>query len=74
MNMQNKLYTIQFSHHLMADSQPVPKQQSQNPEIVNFTKFPQKTELLEKFKLPAKRGFELMETRFLPPGQAPLIN
>jgi len=30
MNMQNKLYTIQFSHHLMTDLQPVRKQQSWN--------------------------------------------
>jgi len=36
MNMQNKLYTIQFSHHPMTDSQPVPKQQSQNPELTDF--------------------------------------
>jgi len=28
MTMQNKLYTIQFSHHLMTDSQPVPQQRS----------------------------------------------
>jgi len=56
--MQNKLYTIQFSHHPMTDLQPVPEQQSQNPELVdfaNFTKLPKKTELLEKFKLPEKR-------------------
>jgi len=46
--------------------QPIPKQQSWNPEItdfVNFAKFPQKTELLEKFKLLDKRGFELTEVR-----------
>jgi len=32
MNMQNKLYTMSFFYHLMTDSQPVPKQQSQNSE------------------------------------------
>jgi len=43
--MQNKLYTIQFSHHLMTDSQPVTEQQSRNPEhkdFVNFTELPKK--------------------------------
>jgi len=40
---------------------------------VNFAKFLRKTELLEEFKLPDKRGFELTEKRrkkkklFLPP-------
>jgi len=53
-NMQTKLYTRQSSHHPMTDSQPVPQQQSQNPKLTDFAK---KTELLEKFKLPEKRGF-----------------
>jgi len=78
MNMQNKLYTIHFSHHLMTDSQSVPEQQSWNIKLVNFAKFPKKTELQGKFDLPDKRGFELMETsragRFLPPGQLSFIN
>ena len=30
---------------------------------MNFIKLPKKTELPEKFKLLAKRGFNLMETR-----------
>jgi len=30
---------------------------------VNFAKLPKKTKLPEKFELPAKRGFELMEMR-----------
>jgi len=45
----------------MTDSQPVPKQGLRNPEIedfTDFTKFPTKTELPEKFELLAKRGFE----------------
>jgi len=39
-----------------------------------------KTKLLEKFKLPAKRGLEITEKskktedRFLPPSHPPLIN
>ena len=36
MNMQNKLYRIQFSHHLMTNTQSVPEQRSRNLEIVNF--------------------------------------
>jgi len=65
-NMQNKLYIIQFSHRLMTDLQPVLEQQSWNPEIMNFasfTKLPKKTKLPEKFKLPAKRGLKPMEMR-----------
>jgi len=31
--MQN---TIQFSHHMMTDLQPVPKQWLQNPEHMDF--------------------------------------
>jgi len=55
----------------MTDSQPIPQQQSWDPEIVNFMK------LLNKFEFPDKRGFELMGTRkadFCPPSQPPFIN
>jgi len=64
--MQTKLYTMKFSHHPVANSQPVPEQQLQNPDIADFTnfrKFPKKTELPEKFELPGKRGFQLTATR-----------
>jgi len=82
MNMQSKLYTIQFSHHPMTDLQPVPRQQLQNLELANFAKLLKKTKLLEKSEISNKRGFELMEKRiktkelrgFLPPGQPPFIN
>jgi len=37
--MQKKLYTLQFSHHLITDSQSVPEQQSQNLELTDFTNF-----------------------------------
>ena len=66
MHMQNKLYTIQFSHHPITDLQSVPEKQSQNPELedfASFAKLPQKTTLLEKFELPDKRAFELTEMR-----------
>jgi len=36
MNMQNKLYTKQFTHSLMTKLQPLPKQRSQNPELEDF--------------------------------------
>jgi len=42
---------------MTTDSQPVPKQQSRNPEIANFAK------LHKKFKFLDKRGFKLMQTR-----------
>jgi len=35
-NMQNKLYTIKFSHYLMTILQPVPEQRAQNSETENF--------------------------------------
>jgi len=38
-DVQNKLYTIQFSHLPMTDSQLVPEQKSQNSEISNFANF-----------------------------------
>jgi len=48
----------------MPDSQPVPEQPSRKPEIADFVQnSPKKTELLEKFKLPYMRGFQLMEMR-----------
>jgi len=74
LNLQTKLYAIQFSHHLMTDSQSVPEQQLRNLEITdfeNFAKLPTKAKLPEKFKLLDKRGFEPTENkrhRFLPPG------
>jgi len=72
MNMQNKIHAIQFSHHLMNDSQSVPEQWSQNPKIMNFTKFQ------KKFKLPHQRGSELTETKraesFPTPSQRPFLN
>jgi len=80
MNLQNKLYTIQFSHHLMTYSLSVPEQQSQNPkhmDFANVTKFQKNTKLLENSELLDKRGFKLTEmrkTRFLAPGQPPFIN
>jgi len=64
MNMQSKLYTIQFAHCPMTDSQSVPEQRSWNPKLAdfaNFTEILKKTKLPEKFELPDKRGFELME-------------
>jgi len=78
-NIQNKLCTTQFSHYLTADLQPDPGQQLWNPELadlLNFTKSLKKTKLPEKFKLPDKRGFELMgmSKNFLPPSQLPFIN
>jgi len=39
MNMQNKLYTIQFSHHPMTDSVSVPKQPWRNAKLMNFATF-----------------------------------
>jgi len=57
MNMQNKLYTVQFSHHSMTDTQPVPEQQSWNPELANFVdlaKLPKKTKLTEKVQTPGQ--------------------
>jgi len=47
MNMQNKLYTIQFSHHLMTELQPVPELRPWNPELADFA---------EKFQLPKKEA------------------
>jgi len=61
MNMQNKLYTIQSSHHPKTDSQSVPEQRSWNPKLVvfvDFAKLIKKTKHPEKFKLLDKRGFE----------------
>jgi len=55
--MQNNCIQYNFSHHPMTDTQQVPEQRLQNPEITNFTKFP------KKFKLLDKRGFKLKEIR-----------
>ena len=62
-NNDNKLCNTQFSHHPMTDSQPVLKQWSRSPEIADFMKLLKKTKLPEKFELPDKRQFELMEMR-----------
>jgi len=79
MNMQNNLFKIEFSHHSVTDLQPVPEHRSWTPWIfANLMKFQKKVKLPERFELPDKRGFELLETRradsFLLPGQPPLIN
>jgi len=61
---------IEFSHLLMTNSQPVPKQLLWNPELADLRilwNSPKQTKLTEKFELPQKR-------RFLPPGQPPFIN
>jgi len=63
MHMQNKLYRTQFSHNVMTDSQPVPEQQPWNQKIMDFIKFPEKTIIPDKFELPDKRGFKLMDTK-----------
>jgi len=58
----------------MTDSQPVPQQRSQNLELadfMNFAKFPLKTKLLQKFGLPDKRGFQLIEKRIKEKGCLP---
>jgi len=66
------IYSTGFFQHLITDSQPLPKQQSWNPEITNFAKF------LKTFELPDKRGSELTETRrkdrFPPPSQPQFLN
>jgi len=49
--MQNKLYTIHFSHHPMTDSQSVFEQLSWNPELLDFVNF---AKLQKKIKLPEK--------------------
>jgi len=36
MNMQNKLYTIQFSHHPMIDLQSVPEKWSWKAKLTDF--------------------------------------
>jgi len=71
--MQNKLYTIQFSHHPMTDSQPVPEQKWRNLELADFVNFmepPKKTELPERFILTEKRGIN--KGRFLSPCPTPI--
>jgi len=50
MNMQKPLYTIQFSHLLTTDSQPVRKQRSWNLELRchEFYKIPKKDQTHRK--------------------------
>ena len=67
--MQNKLYTMPFSHHPMTKSQSVPKQQLRKPELTlfaNSAKLQKKTVLPEKFELMDKSGFELRAKRRAP--------
>ena len=59
MNMQNKLHTIQFSHHLITDLQSVPGQQPWNPALMDFANF---AKLMKKTKLLDKRGQVLIST------------
>jgi len=75
MNAQNKLSTVQFSHCPTTNSQPVPKQRSQNPELTGFKNFAEQTEIPKKFELLEKRGFKLTEKekRFLPLSQPSFI-
>jgi len=62
----------------MTDLQSVPKQRSWNPKRMDFVNFRKlkKTELLDKFELPDRRGFKLTEMRksFLPPSQPRFID
>jgi len=51
MTVQNRLYTIKFSHHSTTDSQPVHQQWWRNLEFMyfkNFAELPKKTKLLKK--------------------------
>jgi len=52
MNMQNKLYTIQFSHHPMTDFQSVSKKQSWNLQIMDFAKFPKEVQMPGRERIP----------------------
>ena len=64
--MQNKLYTVRFSHRSTTNLQPVPEEQSWNLQITdfaNFMKLLKKIELPEKSELPDQRGFDLKEKR-----------
>jgi len=76
MNVQNKLYTIQFSHHTVTDSQPVPEQWLWSPQVSQSSWISQilsnsqilhnsqkKTKLPEKFELLEKREQELTTKR-----------
>jgi len=65
-NMQNKLYIVQFfvsPNDQFAFSPQAAIVQCQNYEFCRFHKLLKKIELPEKFKLPGKRGFKLTETR-----------
>jgi len=55
MSLQNKLYTAQFSHHLMTTVSPHDHGILNSRIFVIFTKLLKKTELPEKFDLPDKR-------------------
>ena len=78
--MQHKLYNTIFLTTLWPSCSQSLRSGCRTWKIMsfmNFTKLVKKTELLKKFRLPAKRGFELMQMRkkrFLPPGQPPFIN
>jgi len=48
MSMQNKLYTIQFSHHPMTELQPVSEQQLRNLENSKFHETPQEDQTARK--------------------------
>ena len=63
MNMQNKLYTIQynFSHHPMTDLQPVPEQRLWNAKLQKKTKLPGGKKKM--FTLPDKRRIKLPDKR-----------
>jgi len=58
MNMQNKLYTIQLSHHPMTSSQPASKQQSQNLELMDFKNFENSWKRLNSWKSSNSRARE----------------
>jgi len=68
MNMQTKVYTIQF--FLPPDDQLVASPQAATAQ-------PRNPEFPKKFELPDWRGFELTENeknRFLPPSQSLFLN
>jgi len=66
MHMQSKLYTIPFfspPHDQFTVSPQAVIVEPQTRIFENFSKLPKKPKLLEKFKLPDKSRFELMEMR-----------
>jgi len=61
MNMQNKLYAIPFSHHLMTDSHIVLEQRSQNLENSKFCEFhetPEKDQTPVKVQTPTQERIQ----------------